>query len=349
MMACRGGGFLAFLNRSRQRYEEALREAEAEKVEDLLGQVCASPSESALAETSPTELPLPDSTEEASDRSEVAEAVQDLPEDGCEAEGELRLPAEPSAQEVEDSASATAADLPEKLQDGCEAEGELRLPAEPSAQEVEDSASATAADLPEKLQDSASATAADLPEKLQESEIEVLGPALADPERLDEEDSVEADGGDGDGVDPENVKAHLAKRRKRLATQLFAVPGRRRRMLAESWPKDSQSIATAVNAKVELQGLKQEVPIKREAVKRELAAFPSDPSSAEDAPPGALLKRRRRGAGAERPEADAVDDRTPENAGRMMRGLPHADLLRLAGQLEHRYLGTEWPSMPVVV
>eukprot|EP00439_Symbiodinium_sp_Y106_P033541 s3652_g4.t1 len=296
MMACRGGGFLAFLNRSRQRYEEALREAEAEKVEDLLGQVCASPSESALAETSPTELPLPDGTEEASDRSEVAEAVQDLPEDGCEAEGELRLPAEPSAQEVEDSASATAADLPEKLQ---------------------------------------------------ESEIEVLGPALADPERLDEEDSVEADGSDGDGVDPENVKAHLAKRRKRLATQLFAVPGRRRRMLAESWPKDSQSIATAVNAKVELQGLKQEVPIKREAVKRELAAFPSDPSSAEDAPPGALLKRRRRGAGAERPEADAVDDRTPENAGRMMRGLPHADLLRLAGQLEHRYLGTEWPSMPV--
>ncbi|CAE7524184.1 cfap299 [Symbiodinium microadriaticum] len=329
MMASRGGGFLAFLNRSRQRYEEAMREAEAEKVE-----ACASPFEWACEETSPTELPLPDSTEEASDRSEVAEALQDLPEDGCEAEEELRLPsADPSSHEVEDTARATVEDPPESVQDGCEAEEELRLPsADPSSHEVEDNARATVEDPPENVQD---------------SEIEVLGPALADPERFDEEDFVEADG-DGGGVEPEDVKAHLAKRRKRLATQLFAVPGRRRRMLAESWPKDSH----AVNAKVELhQGLKQEVPIKREAVKRELAAFPSDPSSADDMPGGALLKRRRRGgAGAERTQADAVGDRTPENAGRMMQGLPHADLLRLAGQLEHRYLGTsEWQSVPVVV
>ncbi|CAE7528119.1 RH25 [Symbiodinium sp. CCMP2456] len=331
-------GFLAFLNRSRQRYEEAIREAEAEKVE-----ACASPFEWACEdeESSPTELPLPDSTEEASDRSDVAEALQDLPEDGCEAEGELRLPsADPSSQEAkevsQDNAKATLEDPPENVQDGCEAEGELQLPsADPSPHEAE-----------EVSQHNARATLEDPPENVQDSEIEVLGPALADPERFDEEDSVEADG-DGGGVEPEDVKAHLAKRRKRLATQLFAVPGRRRRMLAESWPKDSH----AVNAKVELhQGLKQEVPIKREAVKRELAAFPSDPSSADE-PPGALLKRRRRGgAGAERSQADAVGDMTPGNAGRMMQGLPHADLLRLAGQLEHRYLGaSEWQSVPVVV
>ncbi|CAE7320649.1 unnamed protein product [Symbiodinium pilosum] len=165
----------------------------------------------------------------------------------------------------------------------------------------------------------------------------MLGPALADPQQLEEEeDSEEAEGA---GLD---IKVDLAKRRKRLEAQLFAVPRRRRKN--DFWPSALETDKAEAS-----QPIKCELPIKSEealpkAVKRELVATSSNPSGADDAPSSALLKRRRRGdarseEGADNGEA-SEDTREPYSTGRTLRGLPHDDLLRLAGQLEHRYLGS---------
>ncbi|CAE7454696.1 unnamed protein product [Symbiodinium natans] len=355
MIASRSGGFLAFLNRSRQKYEEALRAQRAhEEIEE----------DEASEEATPTELPLPESAEEASDRHHVEEEFDREGEPLVHAAEQVpSADAEQSGNE-EDQAIA---DLPEDAQGEPLVHAAEQVPyadAEQSGNE-EDQA---IADLPEDTQGEplvhaaeqvSSADAeqsgteedqaiADLPE---DAQVEVLGPTLADPEQFDDEDSVEAE-----GVPLENVKAHLAKRRKRLEAQLFAVPGRRRRKVADSWPKGSETTADRKEGK----DLKQEVPIKHEearppAVKRELSGFPSERGE-EDAH-STLLKRRRQGDakrevgddGSEgRSEASDVVGPAGAAGGRMMRGLPHADLLRLAGQLEHRYLGaSEWQSMAV--
>eukprot|EP00435_Cladocopium_sp_Y103_P075018 s94_g53.t1 len=146
------------------------------------------------------------------------------------------------------------------------------------------------------------------------AELSPLAEPLEEP--LEEEDSeLEAE-------EVGDVKMHLARRRKRLEAQLFATG--RRRSKADGWPKQEM--------KAEPMPLKKE---KREAtfVKRELDRGTSADGQ-QSSPARSLLKRRRRGPG----EEDGICEESPAKQGRVMRGLPRTDLLRMAGNLERRYL-----------
>mmetsp|Transcript_54740 Transcript_54740/g.86918 ORF Transcript_54740/g.86918 Transcript_54740/m.86918 type:complete len:336 (-) Transcript_54740:79-1086(-) len=146
------------------------------------------------------------------------------------------------------------------------------------------------------------------------AELSPLAEPLEEP--LEEEDSeLEAE-------EVGDVKMHLARRRKRLETQLFATG--RRRSKADGWLKQEM--------KAEPMPLKE----KREAtfVKRELDRGTSADGQ-QSSPARSLLKRRRRGPG----EEDGIcESESPAKQGRVMRGLPRSDLLRMAGNLERRYL-----------
>jgi len=147
------------------------------------------------------------------------------------------------------------------------------------------------------------------------AELSPLAEPLEEP--LEEEDSeLEAE-------EVGDVKMHLARRRKRLEAQLFATG--RCRSKADGWPKQEM--------KAEPMPLKME---KREAtfVKRELDRGTSADGQ-QSSPARSLLKRRRRGPG----EEDGIcESESPAKQGRVMRGLPRSDLLRMAGNLERRYL-----------
>eukprot|EP00441_Pelagodinium_beii_P002382 CAMPEP_0197680550 /NCGR_PEP_ID=MMETSP1338-20131121/93502_1 /TAXON_ID=43686 ORGANISM="Pelagodinium beii, Strain RCC1491" /NCGR_SAMPLE_ID=MMETSP1338 /ASSEMBLY_ACC=CAM_ASM_000754 /LENGTH=512 /DNA_ID=CAMNT_0043261751 /DNA_START=39 /DNA_END=1574 /DNA_ORIENTATION=- len=196
---------------------------------------------------------------------------------------------------------------------------------------------------------------------------EFLGPALEEPLRLAEDDE-----GQVQGHDEEDLRAELAKRRRQLQEKLFSSGGGKRKR-PKSWEDrwlqpPAGFVKAEPRAKRELfsVAVKQEprlaVPEPAPAAPEPapsptaMAASPSpqvpevaaaDPGLAanvqmermqDQTPKTGLLKRRRRGAGhqEESQELSATMGGssllTPGS--RTLKGLPRADLLRMAGQLE---------------
>eukprot|EP00913_Durusdinium_trenchii_P008046 g7545.t1 len=123
-----------------------------------------------------------------------------------------------------------------------------------------------------------------------------------------------------DALEVGDVRSHLAKRRKRLESQLFG--GRRRKRAADGWPK---------------QELKEEISLKKEIrTKQEVAFVKRELGQGRGAPECSTSTKQAvcRGPILAGPEH-------PLKRGRHMNGLPQSELLRMAGHLERRYLSCD--------
>ncbi|CAL1132565.1 unnamed protein product, partial [Cladocopium goreaui] len=303
-------GLLSFLASSRKKFEEDLaallpsRDADGQEEIDQMEPLQNKDD----VQEEEAEMPQAEELEEA----EIGEVAQAEVEDEQE-----RLPEDESGDEQIVDAQSDKAEMPQAE----ELEAEIGEAAQMTDDKSGDKAEAQDVDpdnMSPTIQQQFGAPLKAVRPLEAPCSVAELSP-LAEPleEPLEEEDSeLEAE-------EVGDVKMHLARRRKRLEAQLFATG--RRRSKADGWPKQEM--------KAEPMPLKKE---KREAtfVKRELDRGTSADGQ-QSSPARSLLKRRRRGPG----EEDGIcESESPAKQGRVMRGLPRSDLLRMAGNLERRYL-----------
>jgi len=196
-------------------------------------------------------------------------------------------------------------------------ETEVEAPAEADKAEVQEQSTEMGDEQAVAEEESGDEQSAHVPvEAVEPLEPAILDDPLGEPLEgpLDEEESEEP-------YEVGDMKEQLARRRKRLESQLFATGKRRKK--ADGWPKQE------VKAEPKM---KKEIQREAAAVKRELG---QGTPRMVGASPGSLLKRRRRGPN---DQDEPCEAESPMKQGRVLRGLPRTDLLQMAGHLERRYL-----------